>query len=258
MSLGPKSDRFNPSNKELSAHVVSCWLRRYGVNDVSVTEDVLNMLRKALVHRSYSSRKKRTSTEEVCNERLEFLGDSVLALCTGAYVFERFAGQNEGFMTRMRTKLVNGDTVSTFARHLKLGEWVCMSREVEERTGRDNKATLEDAFEAWLGALFVAFGFAIVQRWMTTFLETHVDFADLISQKHDFKDQLVNHFRAVHRCLPTFSTSKAKQGVFTVSISDKRGFLVASAHASSCKEAESMACRKALKYLGLTGAYGAC
>jgi ribonuclease III len=238
----------------LPANVVKGWLQKYGVNDASVSDAVVSRLQQAFVHRSSKAahRRARPSSTETCNERLEFLGDSVLALSTAAYVFQRFAGQNEGFLTRMRTKLVNGHAVAMYARHMGLGNWIRMSADTSQRCGRDNQAILEDAFEAWLGALFVAYGFDVAHRWLVAFLETHVDFAELVQQRleKDHKDQLIKHFQAAHRCMPEFQTEVAKDAA-TVRIVDKRGVVVASARSTSVKDAESMACRKALKYLGL-------
>lgn len=235
----------------LSQPVVKGWLRKYGISDVQVSDAMAARMQQAFVHRS-SSKRSRVLSKETCNERLEFLGDSVLGLCTSSYVFQRFAGQNEGFLTKMRTKLVNGRAVATYARHMGLGDWIVMSAGTEQRCGRDNQAILEDAFEAWLGVLFVTYGYDVAERWLVAFLETHVDFAELVQQRVDHKDQLIKHFQAVHRCMPEFQTELVKN-VANVRIVDKRGIVIAVAQSASIKDAESMACRKALKYLGLCG-----
>lgn len=248
----------NSRNRQVPLHVAEAWLRTYGVTDVRMTDAALTVLRKALVHRSCSlqlSRRQKLLGEEACNERLEFLGDSVLQLAVASYVFERFANQNEGFMTRLRTKLVNGDSVATFARHLGLGEWVQMSNETEDHIGRDQKGMMEDAFEAWLGSLFVSFGFDVAKRWLVNFMEKHVDFTELIVQRTDHKERVLKHFQTVHGCLPVYQVDQ--QGMtFTVRVLDKHGKMIASAKSGTVKKAENEASVRALKYLGLQGPYG--
>merc|ERR1711935_614919 len=92
------------------------------------------------------------------NERLEFLGDSILGSTVAGYLYERFPDENEGFMTRLRTKLVNGEMLGKLAKKIDLSGFMIISRHVEERcNGRDNLRILEDVFESFIGALYLDF-----------------------------------------------------------------------------------------------------
>ena len=84
---------------------------------------------------------------EYNNEVLEFLGDAVLSAVVARYLMERFHGQNEGFLTKMRTKLVNGEMLGILARKLGFGELIIISRHIEDKcNGRTNPNILEDSF----------------------------------------------------------------------------------------------------------------
>lgn len=268
--------RFNRCNKPLSTAMVQHWLSAHGVA-AKVSDAELRTFQLALTHRSYglSSCLTASAHNRACPEgcvpigagsleRLEFLGDAVLQLAITSYIFDRYDDQNESFLTRLRTKLVNGATCALFARHMGLGEWILLSGDVEANTGRDHDTTLEDAFEAWLGAIFKVYGFDAASKWMTSFLETHVDFPALITERRDHKDLLHKHFQAVHGCSPVFrhNPKVAPQGPpgaaksVSVSVLDKRGGVLATSTGTTVKDAEHAAARKALKYLGLDGPYG--
>ena len=93
--------------------------------------------------------------QENSNERLEFLGDSILNLTVARYVFDRYPDDNEGFLTNMRTKLVNGKMLAFLGEKIGLQNHVVISKQIESNRGRSNKNVLEDAFEALIGAIFL-------------------------------------------------------------------------------------------------------
>lgn len=211
------------------------------------------LFQQAMIHKSAAAAagKQNGAMKKPSNERLEFLGDSVLDLAVASYLFERFPDQNEGFMTKIRIRLINGITVASYARHLGLTKYVCLSRELEKLGGRNQQALLEDAFEAWLGALFLTCGFEQACKWMIAFMEMHVDFCDTIMQHRDYKDMLVKHFQAVYKCLPIFEDRKTRDGkTFSVAILDKVGRIVATGSGTSRRQAEALAAKSALRYYG--------
>ncbi len=178
---------YNPSNKAASREALATLLRRFGVAEPPRDVD---LYRRAFVHRSYCTRKNDTfitgnqhcppdclPLQEESYERLEFLGDAVLGLVTAAYLHERYDTENEGFLTRVRTKLVNGATLAGFALSLGLDKLIIMSRQIEDAGGRQNKNILEDCFEAFIGALYVDQGYQAASRWVVAFLEDTIDFS---------------------------------------------------------------------------------
>ena len=95
---------------------------------------------------------------EYNNETLNFSWDAVISTVVARYLLERFHGENEGFLTKMRTKLVNGEMLGNLAKKLGFGNIIIISRHIEDKcNGRTNPNILEDSFEAFIGAMFLDF-----------------------------------------------------------------------------------------------------
>ena len=107
----------------------------------------------ALRHSSYANENRQNG---ICsNERLEFLGDSVLSLVTSSYLFALFSEQPEGDLTKIRADLVCTRSLSHFARSIHLGDYLLLGHGQELVGGRDQNKILEDAFEALLAAIYL-------------------------------------------------------------------------------------------------------
>ena len=116
-----------------------------------------SLLEEALTHSSYRNecRDKRTA----CNERLEFLGDSVLSVVTAEYLFKTYPREAEGFLTRMRAALVCENTLAVLATEIGLGDFMYFGHgELVSGGGKQRKSTLADAFEALLAAIYLDSG----------------------------------------------------------------------------------------------------
>jgi ribonuclease-3 len=210
----------------------------------------LELFRRALRHRSFDAKSS--------YERLEFLGDAVLNLVVAAYLYRRYPGENEGFMTRMRTKLVNGAMLADLcSRGTKLGSFVLVNDaksapdtggEPRGRVARN--AIMEDVFEAFLGATFVDRGFEVAQKWLVSFLEANVDFAQLVAHQNNPKDVLNKYFMLQHGTLPRFEEagSGGPTGVVCVRIRDRLGTVISTGTGANRKAAENAAARNALAY----------
>lgn len=117
-----------------------------------------SLLAEAMTHSSFSH-ESREDPRPRCNERLEFLGDSVLSLVTSEYLFKKYPDAPEGDLTRMRAEMVRGDTaLSCFAREIGIGPCLFLGNGEEAGGGRDNKKILEDAFEALMAAVYLDAG----------------------------------------------------------------------------------------------------
>ena len=104
----------------------------------------------ALTHKSYK--------QPYNNERLEFLGDAVLDLIVGQYLFERFPNHDEGKLSKMRASLVNEEGFTRLAEHIGLGNQLFLSNAEENNGGRSKPSLLSNAFEAIIGALYLEAG----------------------------------------------------------------------------------------------------
>ena len=120
-----------------------------------------NLLYLALTHPSVAHD---ANAPQPHNQRLEFLGDSVLGLTLAQALYEKFPDADEGVLTKSRAKLVNAAALADHARTLNLGAHLILSRGEENTGGRDRASSLEDAFEAVVGAIYLDSDFATVRR----------------------------------------------------------------------------------------------
>ena len=123
----------------------------YRFNDIKLLET-------ALTHSSYSNELKAKKCHAECNERLEFLGDSVLSIIVSEYLFVEQCELPEGELTKMRAELVCGRSLSGFAKKIGLGDYMFLGNGEEKNGGRNNDKTLENAFEALLAAIYLDSG----------------------------------------------------------------------------------------------------
>lgn len=255
---------YNPVNRMLTHNDISVILGQYiPINDI-------NIFRNAFVHRSYCTRKNESFAvgnmkcpsdclplQEESNERLEFLGDAVLNLIIGKYLFERFPDENEGFLTKMRTKLVNGIMLAHLASILNLSAYVIVSKQVEDSHGRTNKNIMEDCFEALLGAMLIDANMNIqpVYDWLTNFIENNIDFSELITCNTNFKDVVIKHYQHTYGWIPKFFSedvqTKKNIKIFYVNLKDPEGKILAKGQGNTKKLAENDCSRNALLSLGI-------
>ncbi len=122
-----------------------------------------NLLRLALTHPSVAHEQNHPTPH---NQRLEFLGDSVLGLALSRELYEKFPEADEGTLTKSRAKLVNANSLAAHGRAIDLGSYLVMSRGEENSGGRNRSSALADAFEALLGALFLDGGFELAREFI--------------------------------------------------------------------------------------------
>lgn len=274
---------FNPDNSLLQLDTLVAILKNHGID--TKPKDV-SIYRKSFLHRSYCTRKNDNfvSGNQVCpadclplqeesNERLEFLGDSILNFVVAEYLYERYPTMNEGFLTIMRTRLVNGNMLAHLSAKLELGKLLIISKQIEASKGRENKNLLEDAFEALLGAIYLDFneyrmntngkigvidstgiGFQIVKTFIINVIETYVDFSELIRKKNNPKDTLIKQCQHSFQWAPKFFEidvqEKNQKKVHTVCIKNDSDTIIATASSDSRKKAELAASQRALIYFG--------
>ena len=116
------------------------------------------ILREALTHSSYSNELKARKITAVCNERLEFLGDSVLSLIVSELLFEKFPDLPEGELTKRRAALVQSSALASYARQVSLGDYLYLGHGEELGQGRERQSILENAFEALLASIYMDAG----------------------------------------------------------------------------------------------------
>lgn len=139
------------------------------------------LLRLALTHRSWANEKGLSEN----NERLEFLGDSVLSLIISEFLFRTFPAQAEGELARMRAQIVSMNSLARAATRLKLGEQLLLGKGEESSGGRSRESILADAYEAFLGAIYIESGLDYCRNFL---LENLNFIVEEVCQKPDLRD----------------------------------------------------------------------
>ena len=139
------------------------------------------------------------------NEKLEFLGDSVLGLVVSEMLFARLADRNEGEMARVKSVVVSEASLARIAQHLGIQNYILIGKGEENSGGRSKRAILADATEALIGALYLDGGFAASQRFVTRLFEPEI--AAVLEDRHekDFKTLLQELVQKRHRTYPRYN-----------------------------------------------------
>lgn len=142
----------------------------------------ISFIQQAFTHRSYLNETKENIGS---NERMEFLGDSILSFLVSDYLYKKYPDYPEGELTNLRSSMVKTATLAEVARELDLGKYLMLSHGEEESGGRNNTSILADTFEAFLGAVYQDSGLAQVKEILSGFLFPKLD---LILNQKAYKD----------------------------------------------------------------------
>jgi ribonuclease-3 len=129
--------------------------------------------------------------QDTSYEILELLGDCVLKLVIRKYLIGRYPKQNEGFITKLQTKIEDKKDLATLSKELGLGKYFIISKQIEQMNGRQIDKIHEDIFEAFMAALFESNGFEPCLVLITNLLETLIDYSAKLYCDNNYKDQLL-------------------------------------------------------------------
>ena len=207
------------------------------------------------------------------NEVLEWLGDGIIQSIAAIYLYKRFKNQREGFLTKIRSKLVKTETLSKLALSLNFDKYLIISKHVEIIcNGRKNARILEDCFEAFIGAMMNDFGkdneeegFRICNEFIVNIIERNVDLTELIMNDDNYKDQLMRYYqKQFNGKFPiyeqkTIITTIGDNGIankkFHMFVRDVENNIIGEGIARSKKEAEQKAAKAALMHFGISNGY---
>ncbi len=218
-------------------------------NKIGYTFKNKNLIKTALTHSSYAYEQKSHKIICECNERLEFLGDSVLSLVVSDYLFEKFSKKAEGELTKLRASLVCTRSLSSFANKIKLGNYLFLGKG-EESTGRTNVKILENAFEALLASIYLdSNGKDAVAKFLIPIIEAEINhIGNDINQ--DYKTALQQFIQALgndriqYVCVNEIGPDHDKTFEVEVKINSN---VVGSGKGKTKREAEQFAAKEALK-----------
>jgi len=211
-------------------------------------------------------------------EDMEFLGDRCLDLSIAFYLYRMYPDSDQGFKTKMKTKLVKKESLASFANFLGFSNHLIISKHVEEKTilGRKNPRILEDVMEAFLCAIFLdqnmndeyysekmydlkrfrlsGPGWQIVNGFIENLLEQCIDWEELVMNEENYKEILLKYYQKEFKITPEYLELNIEgpphHRIFTMGVFDRDGEIVGRGVAKNKREAEQNASKNALKYFG--------
>jgi len=278
---------YNNKNVILTENNLLDIFKKNGLENIKFKN--INLYRVAFVHKSYCTMKNHDFEKSNINcptdclplqdmsyERLEFLGDALLGMVVASYLYNRFPDQNEGFLSKIRTKLVNGKMLGYLSEKIGFPKFAIISKQVEDSGGRNNYKIMEDIFEAFIGALYMDYqsdndnpvmpehirieplsgaGFYIIEQWIIYIIENYLDMCELITTKTNYKDMLVSYMQHQLQDSPKFYelnvTTRDNNKIFTYCVKDRNNAVIATSTGLTKKEAENNSAKEALKHYGI-------
>ena len=208
----------------------------------------ISLLQNALTHSSFANERWHNSL--LSNERLEFLGDSILGMLVAEYLYRNFPDRPEGELTRMRADMVCEKTLASVAARIHLGDHLMLGHGEEQGGGRSRDSILADAVESVIAACFLDGGIEAAQKFIRTFILVEVP----VSQMHntDYKTKLQELVQQKKNQVLSYSLT-GESGPdhdkhFTVAVS-LNGGMVGQGEGRSKKRAEQEAARAAIRNL---------
>lgn len=178
-------------------------------------------------------------------ENLEFMGDSVLGFIVTRYLFDQFSGEHEeGFLTKARTKIVRGSTLSIISERLGLYRWIIMDDKGINKGWNRNPKILEDVLEALIGAIYLDLGIIHTKQFVFKLLRDNpIDMND-----DNYKDQLMRICQMRRFDLPVYVVDSFLNGIFYVSVC-VNGYVYGRGSGTTKKQAEQISAYEAIKQL---------
>lgn len=195
----------------------------------------ISLLKRALTHRSMGMGN---------NERLEFLGDSILGAAIARELYYRFPGIAEGKLSRFKSHVVKGQTLALIATKLELSSLLILGSGELKSGGQNRKSIQSDAVEAILGAIFLESGFDVVSAIILNLFKEYIDGINPNDTLKDFKSQLQERLQKFGKTLPQYelinTTGRDHNAKFTVNCFLKDQAIQVQQEAKSIKQAEQM------------------
>jgi len=170
---------------------------------LNIKTDKIDIISKAFIHSSYANRMDCES-----NERLEFLGDSVLSLCISSLLYKKYPDFNEGELTKIRAYIVSENTLANIGKKIGINELLLMSYGEEACGGRNNPSNIADAFEAFVATLFLTMGLDFVLDFLS---KIFIDIIEDIKENEfifDYKTEFQSLIQKRYRKTPHYKVIK--------------------------------------------------
>lgn len=282
---------YNENNFYITKEIIQSILQRGNVHNKI---NNLEIWQKAFTHKSYCTNNDFKKNEKFygsidsinieenkhilplqndSNEVLEWLGDGIIQSSVAIYLYKRFNTQREGFLTKIRSKLVKTESLAKLALYLNFDKYLIISKHIEIMcNGRKNLRILEDSFEAFIGAMMNDFGskneaegFSICNTFIISVIEQKIDITDLIINDDNFKDQLMRFYQKKFNgkfpkyeqkgLIETTNDNGIVNRKFHMIVKDMDNNIIGEGIARSKKEAEQNSAKEALMYFGVSNGF---
>lgn len=250
------NDFENELNLDLSKPHIS---REEITNIINTRPKDINLYRRAFVHKSIQKYIKNSdflvqNVQEYMKEsfeRLEFVGDATFNLIVAKILYEKYPDKDEGFLTRIRTKIVRGTNCSKLSKNLNLSKYILISSKIKDNNAFDK--LLEDIFEALIGAIFLDLGYDATEEFIRNLLDKFININEFIESEDNYKDLIMRFTQFNGYELPIYDVvsieGQPHNRLFTVSLKLKKNRNTnqyGSGKGFSKKEAEQQACKDAI------------
>ena len=232
--------------------------------DLSILEENIGyrfnnreLLVEALTHSSYANELRSKKKDAVCNERLEFLGDSVLGTVTSEFLFAKYTKLPEGDLSHIRASLVQSQSLASYARKVELGSFLLLGRGEDNISGRGQQSILENAFEALVAAIYLDAGengLACARKFVLPFIEESISKNNVRVGTLDPKTELQQLTTRADGILPSYFTvgESGPDHSKTFEVEARLGSnVIGRGIGRSKREAEQNAAKEALKLFGV-------
>lgn len=218
---------------------------------LGITMDNLDLLNTALTHTSFAHESKE-QPRPVHNERIEFLGDSVLSLIVSTYMYKHFPKLNEGELTKFRAHIVCETSLAQYAHKISLGKYLRLGKGEASSGGRERASILADAFESVLGAYYIDQGLVAAEKFLLGLMKVELDFICEHGIYSDYKTRLqeiVQRDGDVEISYELIDSSGPEHNKSFTTVVSVAGKVVGKGVGHSKKESEQHAAKSALEKL---------
>ena len=256
---------YNPDNVLIKKADVRKILSMYNVVIPKNININIRLFYEAMTHRSYLIRNKITTEDKISakscvklqkksNERLQFLGDAIIHFVIAEFLYHKYPNSDEGFLTRLRCKLENRESLFYLAKQTNIGSYLLVSQNIEVLHGRTNVNIIGGGFESFIGAVYLEIGFPTVKQFILEVIRIELDINQIAENETNYKDLILQLYNKNYWGHPEYRKIKEEGPdhckVFTMGIY-LNGKLMNQGTARSKKKAEQIASKE--MYQQLTG-----
>jgi len=209
----------------------------------------------AFTHKSYANENEdphKAGFAAKHNERLEFIGDSILGVIISIALYKKYSSQDEGYLSKMKAQIVSEPTLAKVALDLKLGKWLKLGKGEEVNEGRSRPSTLSNTVEAVIGAIYLSKGFEFTQGKVLGWFKPYINKTNVVEKSIDYKSALQEKLMQLKKIRPHYHVISENgpdhEKLFVIELKIP-GFEMLTSQGSSKKKAEQQVAKKALELL---------